>query len=120
MVSGFPYPTPPVARGKVGRPRLSRGPTARSKARQRDQDDDSDFDEGDDVEEGGSRAQGLGFSPTTQYVLHLSLISALSHLIPSPWLYLAIWRQIIWTTLARSDPSFHSGFFSQSRCRSGS
>jgi hypothetical protein len=74
MVSGFPYPTPPVARGKVGRPRLSRGPTARSKARQRDEDDDSEFDEGDDVEEGGSRAQGLGFSPTTQYVLQLSFI----------------------------------------------
>jgi hypothetical protein len=71
MVSGFPYPTPPVARGKVGRPRLSRGPTARSaKARQRDEDDDSEFDDGDDVEEGGSRAQGLGISPTTQYVFH--------------------------------------------------
>jgi hypothetical protein len=79
MVSGFPYPTPPVARGKVGRPRLSRGPTARSKARQRDEDDDSDFDEGDDVEEGGSRAQGLGFSPTTQYVFHLSLSHSLLH-----------------------------------------
>jgi hypothetical protein len=74
MVSGFPYPTPPAVRGKVGRPRLSRGPTARSKARQRDEDDDSDFDEGDDVEEGGSRAQGLGFSPTTQYVFHQSSI----------------------------------------------
>ena len=83
MVSGFPYPTPPVAgRGKVGRPRMSRGSTVRSaKARQRDEDDDSDFDDGDDVEEGGSRAQGLGFSPTAQYVFrYLPVHSPLAHL----------------------------------------
>jgi len=82
MVSGFLYPTPPVAsRGKVGRPRLSRGPVSRSaKARQRDEDDDSDFDDGDDVEEGGSKAQGLGFSPTTQYVLGLSFVYSPHHM----------------------------------------
>ena len=85
MVSGFPYSTPPI-RGKVGRPKLSRGPTARSKARQRDEDDDSDFDDGDDVEEGGSRAQGLGFSPTTQYVLPpvLNAFPPPSHILSLP------------------------------------
>jgi len=82
MVSGFPYPTPPIAgRGKVGRPRMSRGLTARSKTRQRDEDDDSDFEDGDDVEEGESRAQGLGFSPTAQYVFrYLPVHSMLAHL----------------------------------------
>jgi hypothetical protein len=92
MVSGFPYPTPPVAsRGKVGRPRMSRGLTGRSnKVRQRDEDDDSDFDDGDDVEEGGSRAQGLGFSPTTQYVFHSR--HSLLPFSPSRCIYLVLWE----------------------------
>jgi hypothetical protein len=108
MVSGFPYPTPPVARGKVGRPRLSRGPTARSKARQRDEDDDSDFDDGDDVEEGGSRAQGLGFSPTTQYVFYLSSIH-LRHL-SSLFLPSCLERSLL-ATLAQPHLSFRCKSF---------
>jgi len=72
MVSGFPYPTIPQGQsqgsgGKVGRPRMSRGPTRR---KIKDDEYDSDFEEGDDGE--GSRGQGLGFSPTIQYV-HLPL-----------------------------------------------
>jgi len=106
MVSGFPYPTPPV-RGKVGRPGLSRGPTARSKARQRDEDDDSDFGDGDDVEEGGSRAQGLGFSPTTQYVLRLHSFVPL-HL-PSRGSHLWIWILPLFPTLTQPQTLFRFG-----------
>lgn len=93
MVSGFPYPTmgqgqsPPLGAGgggggKASRPRMSRGPTARSVGKKQNtitpssignsgngnnghggggEDDDSDFDDGD---EGPSN--GLGFSPTIQ------------------------------------------------------
>jgi hypothetical protein len=72
MVSGFPYPTNTNVGGKVGRPRMSRGPTKSKRAsvstgtNNQNEDEDSDFDDADDGED---RGQGLGFSPTIQYVL---------------------------------------------------
>jgi hypothetical protein len=86
MVSVFPYPTsamgggqsPPLG-GKASRPRMSRGPTTRTGRRSTvapasignsshniggGEDEDSDFEDGDD-----GPTNGLGFSPTMQYVL---------------------------------------------------
>ena len=80
MVAGFPYPTMgqgspagPGAGGGAGtgggggwkamRPRMSRGPTARSVQRRRvDDDDDSDIDDGPADGPSG----GLGFTPAAQ------------------------------------------------------
>ena len=67
MVAGFPYPTmgqgsPAGPGGKAMRPRMSRGPTARSQQRRVVDDDDSDIDDGP----GDGPSQGLGFSPAVQ------------------------------------------------------
>jgi len=90
MVQGFPYPTtsPPLAQapssvGRAGRPRMSRGTTARSTKRSSvgggergsggvgggQEDDDSDFEEDDrdrDRDRNVGSSTGLGFSPTIQ------------------------------------------------------
>lgn len=96
MVQGFPYPTAslplqPAGGARAGRPRMSRGTTARSNKRSSvggasgggvgggQEDDDSDFDEDDrDRDRNVGSSTGLGFSPTIQYVLSFPILSHLT------------------------------------------